>query len=119
MNFKINEIREYFNDFISEQPDEWLAENWDDLHHHAFNTDYYVIGFARAREWLGDEVFNAIQFIKEYEQDNFGKVYTDFSDAETVVNMYVFILGEEIVERWKNRNEEIFRLIHKDYAPIV
>ena len=28
---------------------------------------------------------------------NFGKVFTDFSDAEKVVNMYVYIIGEEIL----------------------
>ena len=106
MNYKKTEIERTFHDFISEQPYEWVRDNWDDLHHHAFNTDEYIIGFARARDWLGDEVFNAIQCIKEYEEDNFGKVFTDFSDPEKVVNMYVYIVGEEIVERWKHRREE-------------
>lgn len=113
MNYKKTEIERHFHDFISEQPNDWVRDNWDDLHHHAFNTDYYIIGYARAKDWLGDEVFNAIQFIKEYEEGNFGEVYTDFSDPEKVVNMYVYILGEEIVERWKHRREEELALIHE------
>lgn len=106
MNYKIQEVRQHFADFLMRETDEWLRDNWDDLHHHAFNNDYYIIGTCAARDWLGDEAFNAIQFIKEYEEDNFGEVFTDFSDPEKVVNMYVYILGEEIVERWKHRREE-------------
>ena len=28
--------------------------------------------------------------------DNFGEVYTDFSSAEAVVNMYTYIIGEQL-----------------------
>lgn len=113
MNYKKTEIEKFFHDFISEQSDEWVRDNWEDLQHHAFNTDYYIIGTARAKDWLGDEVFNAIQFIKEYEEGIFGEVLTDFSDPEKVVNMYVYILGEEIVEQWKYRREEELALIYE------
>ena len=46
------------------------------------------------------------EFIKQYENDNFGEVNTDFSDAEKVVNMYVYIIGEKIVSDYKNKLEE-------------
>ena len=67
------------------------------MHHHCFNTDYYIIGRYEATQWLGDQVFNVIDHIKNYENDNFGSVNTDFSESEKVVNMYVYIIGEEIV----------------------
>ena len=51
--------------------------------------------------------FGVINFIKDYEQDNFGKIYTDFSEPEKVVNMYVYILGEEIVADYLNELEEV------------
>ena len=35
--------------------------------------------------------------IKEYEQNNFGEVSTDFSDPEKVANMFAYIVGEEIL----------------------
>ena len=69
----------------------------EDLHHEIFNTDYFIIGTNHAKEWLGSEVFNVIETIKEYEQSNFGEVSTDFTDPEKLVNMYAYILGEEIL----------------------
>ena len=76
------------------------------MHFHAFNNDYYIIGSYKAKKWLSDEVFNVINIIKEYENDNFGEVNTDFSDAEKVVNMYVYIVGEHIVNEYRNSLEE-------------
>ena len=103
MNYKYNEIKEYFNDYIKEN-DSALNDNdfIDELHHHVFNTDYYIIGTYQASQWLGSETFNIINFIKEYENDNFGEVYTDFSNPENIVNMYVYIIGESIVSEYKD-----------------
>ena len=69
-----------------------------EVHHECFNNDYYIIGTYKAKQWLGDKVFDVIEVIKEYEQDNFGQVSTDLSDPEKVVNMYVYIVGEEILQ---------------------
>ena len=99
--YKYEEIKEHFNDFIKDQDQDWIKENFDDLHHHAFNNDYYIIGTYQAKKWLGDEVFEIINIIKEYENDNFGEVNTDFSDPEKVVNMYTYIIGEDVVNNWK------------------
>tara|TARA_R110000851_G_scaffold316513_1_gene479679 strand:+ start:77 stop:463 length:387 start_codon:yes stop_codon:yes gene_type:complete len=103
MNYKYNEIKEYFNDYIKEN-DSALNDNdfIDELHHNAFNTDYYIIGTYESTQWLGNETFNIINFIKEYENDNFGEVYTDFSSPENIVNMYVYIIGESIVSEYKD-----------------
>jgi hypothetical protein len=111
MDYKKQEIKSYFDDFISDyfeqQDSEWIEENKDDLHHHAFNSDYYIIGTYKAKQWLGNMTFDVINFIKEYEQNNFGEVYTDLSDPEKVVNMYVYIIGEEIVSDYLNQLEEV------------
>ena len=107
MNYKKQEIQEYFNDWIDDQDQEWINDNIDDLHHHCFNSDYYIIGTYEAKKWLGDQVFNIIDLIKQYENDNFGEVNTDFSDPEKVVNMYVYIIGEEIVSDYRNQLEEV------------
>jgi ATP-dependent protease Clp ATPase subunit len=102
--YKYEEIKEHFEDFIKDQDKDWIKENFDDLHHHAFNNDYYIIGRYQAKKWLGDEVFEIINIIKDYENDNFGEVNTDFSDAEKVVNMYTYIIGEDVVNNWKSFN---------------
>ena len=43
-------------------------------------------------------MFRCIEEIKEYEEWNFGEVTTDVSNSEKVVNMYVYIIGEYILE---------------------
>ena len=99
---KIDEIKTFFNDRLQEMK-EYDVDDLDvkirdgELHHEIFNTDYYIIGTYKSKQWLGVDAFDAIAMIKDYEMDNFGEVYTDLSDAERVVNMVVYIIGEEIV----------------------
>jgi hypothetical protein len=105
--YKYDEIKSHFEDFINDEHNQdFIKNNLDDLHHEVFNTDYYIIGRYQAAKWLGDEVFNIINIIKEYENDNFGEVTTDFSEPEKVVNMYVYIIGQEIVADYINKLEE-------------
>tara|TARA_R100001086_G_C11749759_1_gene234984 strand:+ start:263 stop:610 length:348 start_codon:yes stop_codon:yes gene_type:complete len=103
--FKYGEIRSYFVDFIAENSKCIREQDFrDELHYHAFNCDYYIIGTHKAKQWLGAEAFDVIGIVKEYEQDNFGEVTTDLSDPEKVANMYAYIVGEEIVAEWLELN---------------
>lgn len=70
-----------------------------EIHNEVFNSDYFIIGRYAAEQWLINNggIFNAIEIIKDYENDNFGEVNTDFSEPEKVCNMYVYILGEELI----------------------
>ena len=105
--YKYEEIKSHFEDFINDENNkDFIENNLEDLHHEIFNTDFYIIGRHKASQWLGDQVFNVINFIKEYENDNFGSVNTDFSEPEAVVNMYVYIIGEEIVAEYINEQEK-------------
>ena len=103
--FKYEEIASTFADFIEEQTPEWIDQNIDDIHHHAFNMDYYIIGTWKATQWLEDRVFEVINIVKDYEQDNFGEVSTDLSNPERVVNMYTYIVGESVVSEWLEKRE--------------
>ncbi len=71
-----------------------------ELHQEVFNTDYFIIGYYQAEEWLKANygIFAAIEKITEYENDNFGEVNTKLDNSESVVNMLVCILGEEILQ---------------------
>ena len=105
--YKYEEIKSHFEDFINDENNkDFIENNLEDLHHEIFNTDFYIIGRYEASKWLGDQVFNIINFIKEYENDNFGSVNTDFSEPEAVVNMYVYIIGEEIVAEYINNKQK-------------
>jgi len=69
-----------------------------DLHNEVFNTDYYIIGTHEAKKALEEYgIFDAIGKVQEYEKDNFGKVYTDLSDPEKLINMLFYIIGEEVL----------------------
>ena len=52
-----------------------------------------------AMEWLesAENVFDVIQTVKDYEIDNYGEVFTYMEEPERLVNMYVFILGEQVI----------------------
>ena len=100
-----DEIIEYAIETIRENIDydkDYLENDTFDIHQDLFNSDYYIIGTYKAKKWLGEETLYIIGFIKDYEMDNFGELYTDLTNAEAIVNMYVYILGEEIVNDFIN-----------------
>ena len=75
-----------------------------DLHNEIFNTDYFCCYTSNCKKYLEQYgVFEAIEKVKDYEQFNFGEVTTDFSQPERVVNMYVYIVGEQIVQDYINK----------------
>ena len=92
------ELISHVNDLINDGV--LTPDNKEDWHHLAFNEDYYLIGYYNCEQWLKTHdvsAFEAIETIREYEMDNFGAVSTRFDNAESVVNMYVYICGEEII----------------------
>ena len=97
--YKYDDIKEYFNDSLEDYDKETLDKlvRDNELHHEIFNTDYYIIGRHKAVEWLSDRVFEVMNIIQGYENLHFGEVNTDFSEPENVVNMYVYIVGEEFI----------------------
>ena len=96
------EIIDYTHEAIEEihgYSPEKLQGNIDfgDLHHELFNTSYYIVGTYNAKQWLGSLAFDVIDVVRTYEYEQFGEYYTDVSDPEKVVNMYVYIIGEECI----------------------
>ena len=68
-----------------------------DLHHELCNTDYFIIGTYKAKQWLGHDAFDAIEIIKDWELDVIGEVTTDFSDPEKICNMLAYVIGEQLL----------------------
>jgi len=95
MNNLINDIKQ---DLIEKLNDLYgVDRSSDDLHHHLCNEDYFIIGTYKAKQWLGDHAFDVIEEVKSYEEDIFGHVSTDLSSPENVVNMFVYIKGQELL----------------------
>ena len=109
MDYKYAEIEEHFDEWLNEtmqhQGYEWVKDNLDDLHHECFNTDYYIIGTQQAIDWMGSRSWDIMNFVRSYEVDNFGELHTDLSNPERLVNMYVYIIGEQIVAEYVNEQE--------------
>ena len=78
-----------------------------DLHHEIYNTTHFEIYTDRAEQWLEKHYppFRAIGKVQEYEQYNFGEVNTDLSGPCSVLNMLVYILGEEILNESDHLSE--------------
>ena len=98
MTKKELEMRQEAREAIIETLKDGYSGYYCDLHHEIFNTDYYIIGTYEAKKALEEYgVFEAIEKIQEYENFNFGEIYTDLSDPEKLVNMLYYIIGEEVL----------------------
>lgn len=97
-NRKDKEMREEARERIIETLKDGFDGYYSDLHHEIFNTSYYIIGTWKAKKVLGEYgIWDAIAKVQNYEKENFGKVYTDLSDPEKLVNMLFYIIGEEVL----------------------
>ena len=88
---RLQEIADYDNQDYRDTP---VA----DLHSEIFNTDYYIVGRYQAKQWMGGDAFDMIGDVVEYEKDHFGEITTDLSEPESVVNMWVYVQGWELID---------------------
>lgn len=106
-NFKKSVKNELLNHIIDKIKDGILTnENKEEWHFYCFNEDYYIIYHYKCVDWLKNheiDVFEAIDIVKEYENDNFGEFTRDIN-PESIVNMFVYILGEEILNSFDVEN---------------
>ena len=81
------------------------SSHYSDLHNEVFNTDYYIIGTYQAKQFLESYgVFDAIEEVQGYEQNNFGEVYTELHNPEKLANMLYYIIGEEVLSELSEFN---------------
>ena len=92
-----NEIREDAINALIDYLADGYEGDYDDLHNEVFNSDYYVRSDNTAKMILGDEAFDAIGKVQDYEMSMFGSVTTDLSCPSDVINMLYCIIGEEIM----------------------
>ena len=111
MNKQYETVKKHITDRLGDGIGE--TQHASDLHHHLLNEDYFIIGRYEATQFLDGEAFNAIEKIKTYEQDNFGEVSTDLSEPEKVVNMFAYIVGEEILRESETLQDTWDRTLEK------
>lgn len=116
-NNKHEEMKQEAIEAIIETLENGYSGYYCDLHNEVFNTDYYIIGTARAKEALNEyDVFEAIELVQTYETFHFGEIYTELSDPEKLINMVYYIVGDEVIgdmneieefeSNWNNRADE-------------
>ena len=74
--------------------------NKDDWHFYCFNEDYYIIGYYEAKQWLKQhdiDAFEAIGICQDWEENVLGEKHKVYDNAETTVNMLVYVYGEELL----------------------
>lgn len=95
------ELKEHIFEYLTDLEKQGeKPRNLQDLHFECFNTDYYIIGYFNAERWLKKHnisIFEGIEFCKDYEIEQFGEAYKSYNNAEELVNMITYILGEEII----------------------
>lgn len=89
------EAREAILDYLKENDGFYLC----DMHNEIFNSEFYTTNRKQAIETVSDndiyQSWKTINEIIKYEKDNFGAVYTDFSDPCVVCNMLYYLIGED------------------------
>jgi hypothetical protein len=111
------EITEY----IKEQIDSLNGLLVCDLHNELFNIEYWCYGTYNAEQNILKHcsIFEALNIVKDYEIQNFGQCSTDLSNAENVCNMLVYILGEEILNKFENYRLNIDQTINQEICSLI
>ncbi len=105
-NDKHNEMKQEAIEAIIETLENGYNGYYCELHNEVFNTDYYIIGTYLAKGILNEyDVFEAIELVRDYEEEQFGEVFTDLSNPEKLINMVYYIIGDEVIGEMYEINE--------------
>jgi len=111
------ELTQYVVDLYA---DKVLTEdNREEWHHLAFNEDYYIIGYHQCSEWLKKhdlDPYEAIAICQDWEEEMFGEFQKRYDNAETTVNMLVYIYGEEIVNELMSWSDSIDEYVTNNFT---
>ena len=108
MNYKKDILEKRLNDFLSSDSFNKEMDD-DDLHNEVFNTEDFISDRNEAIEFLGSKTFEILDFVRTYEIDNFGELNTDISNPIRLLNMYAYIIGEEIIEDYFEKRNRYLR----------
>lgn len=96
----LTELKSHLIETVQNMADD--CTDFSELHHEAFNADYYIIGYYQANEWLKNhdiDAFEAISYVIEKENEHFGEINLKPSDinSERIVNLLVYFAGYEVM----------------------
>ena len=114
----INEIEYYKYDEIKNELLDYVENNNltlsealqdDDLHYKVYNSDYFIIGYYNAEQWLikndRNYTFEVLGYVQEQEEIALGTI-EKIDNAERLVNLYAYWLGYEVIAELQAEQEE-------------
>lgn len=97
-NKKHNEMKEEAIAKIIEALEDGYDGYYCDLFDEVFNKGWYIIGTHKAKEALREyDVFEAIELVQKFEDEQWGEVTTELFNPERLINMVWYIVGYEVV----------------------
>lgn len=108
--YKYDEIKNELLDYL-ENNDLTLSQALedDDLHFNVYNSDYFIIGYYNAEQWLIKDnrnyTFQVLEYVQEQSGEMFGTI-EKITDAEKLVNLYAYWLGYEVIADLQAEQEE-------------
>ena len=81
----------------------------EELHHHMFNMDYFIIGTYKASQFIGSDLGKILEVCIDFEKDMgiFDEsFYMTILEPEKVVNKLAYVIGYEILN-----NSRIYQLL--------
>ena len=72
----------------------------EELHHHMFNMDYFIIGTYKASKFIGSDLGKILEVCIDFEKDMgiFDEsFYMTILEPEKVVNKLAYVIGYEIL----------------------
>ena len=81
----------------------------EELHHHMFNMDYFIIGTYKASKFIGSDLGKILEVCIDFEKDMgiFDEsFYMTILEPEKVVNKLAYVIGYEILN-----NSKIYQLL--------
>ena len=81
----------------------------EDLHHHLFNEDYFIIGTYKASKFIGEDLGDILRVCIDFEKDMgiFDEsFYMTILEPEKVVNKLAYVIGYDILN-----NSKIYQLL--------
>ena len=108
--YKYDEIKTELLDYV-ENNNLTLSEALqdDDLHFNVYNSDYFIIGYYNAEQWLIKDnrnyTFEVLGYVQEQEENELGTI-EKIDNAERLVNLYAYWLGYEVIAELQAEQEE-------------
>jgi len=108
--YKYDEIKNELLDYV-ENNNLTLSEALqdDDLHYKVYNSDYFIIGYYNAEQWLIKDdrnyTFEVLGYVQEQEEIALGTI-EKIDNAERLVNLYAYWLGYEVIAELQAEQEE-------------